>query len=181
MKVRYLALGAVAIGVLLVGSTAPASADITDNGSGCKGRGDWNSGVEVDAATKGGVYTIPRSDSVHWQGSVKSGSEGTYSGSISVDLPWPLGEALIDDWSGEYETTGNEGDHKYDLPSLVPAGVEFELHGEHSDKNGGCSGTVTLKIAGGVFDSLLAILSLVGTGIFLMLFVYLLNLFMKVA
>jgi hypothetical protein len=162
MKFRYLPLGAVAIGFMLVGSASPAHADIPGT-SGCKGFGLWvGDGLQVFATTNGGVYTIPRSDEVAWQGEV-AGPPGEYSGGISVDLPPPFGEVLIDDWGGDSENTSNIGVHEYDFPSMVPAGVEFEVYGEHSDENGGCSATITFEIDGGPFDSPLTPIALGGT------------------
>lgn len=165
MKFRYLSLGVVALGFVIGGSAAQASADIP-GGPGCQGSGRWlEDGLLVVAETEGGVYTIPRSDSVAWEGSV-AGPPGVYSGSVSVDLPPPFGEVVIDDWSGDSETTSNSGVEEYDLPSLVPAGVEFEVFGEHSDENGACSGTITFEIDGGPFDSPVTPISLGGTAIF---------------
>lgn len=168
MKFRYLSLGAVAIGIVLVGSASPANADIPGS-SGCQGTGGWlEDGLFVLAETDGGVYTIPRSDTVAWEGSV-AGPPGIYSGSVSVDLPPPFGELLVDDWSGDSDATGNSGAHEYDFPSLVPAGVEFEVYGEHTDENGGCSGTITFEIDGGPFDSPVTPISLGGTALFAVL------------
>ncbi|MEQ1873370.1 MAG: hypothetical protein ABL953_06550 [Ilumatobacteraceae bacterium] len=168
MKFRYLSLGAVAIGMVLVGSASTAHADIPGS-SGCEGTGGWlEDGLFVIAETNGGVYVIPRSDTVAWEGSVAA-PPGLYSGSISVDLPPPFGEVLVDDWGGDSESTGNSGAHEYDFPSLVPAGVEFEVYGQHSDENGGCSGTITFEIDGGPFDSPITPISLGGTAVFAIL------------
>jgi len=165
MKFRYLSLGAVAIGFLIVGSASPANADVPGD-SGCQGSGQWlEDGLLVVAETDGGVYTIPRSDTVAWEGSV-AGPPGVYSGSVSIDLPPPFGEVVVDDWAGDSETTSNSGTNEYDLPDLVPAGVEFEVYGEHSDENGGCSGTITFEIDGGPFDSPITPISLGGTAVF---------------
>lgn len=168
MKFRYLSLGAVAIGIVLVGSASPAHAEIP-GGPGCSGSGQWlEDGLFVQAETEGGVYTIPRSDTVAWEGSV-SGPPGLYSGSVSVDLPPPFGEVLVDDWGGDSDNTSNSGAHEYDFPSLVPAGVEFEVYGEHNDENGSCSGTITFEIDGGPFDSPITPISLGGTALFAVL------------
>lgn len=162
MRFRYLSLGAVAIGVVLVGSVSPAHADIPGS-SGCSGSGGWlESGVFVQAETSGGVYVIPRSDTVFWEGSVAA-PPGVYSGSVKIDMPPGFPDILVDDWGGDSETTGNDGAHEYDIPSIVPAGVEFDVIGEHSDENGGCSGTIAFEIDGGAFDSPLTLASLGAT------------------
>ncbi len=162
MKFRYLSLGAVAFGFVIGGAASPVSADIPGS-SGCEGSGGWlEDGLVVQATTTGGVYTIPYSDTVFWQGSVAA-PPGVYSGSVSVDLPPPFGEVLIDDWSGDSEVTGNDGEHEYDLPSLVPAGVEFEVFGQHEDQNGTCSATITFELDGEPLDSSITFVAIGGT------------------
>ena len=70
MKFRYLSLGAVAFGIMFVGSASLANADVP-GGSGCDGSAVWQEdGLTVVAETDGGPYTIPRSDTVDWEGSV---------------------------------------------------------------------------------------------------------------
>lgn len=168
MKLRYLSLGAVALGFVVGGSAAQANADVPGS-SGCEGSATWlEDGLTVIAETEGGPYTIPRSDTVAWEGSV-DGSTGSYTGSVSVDLPPPFGEVLIEDWSGDYNETSNSGTEEYDLPSLVPAGVEFDVYAEHIDDKGGCSTTVAFEIDGGPFDSPIAPISLGGTAVFAIL------------
>lgn len=165
MRSRYLALGAVAIGFVLVGSASPAHADIPGS-SGCEGSGLWlEDGLFVQAETAGGVYEIPRSDTVEWEGSV-AGPPGVYSGSVAIDMPPGFPDITVDDWGGDSESTGNFGAHEYDLPSVIPAGVEFDVVGVHVDENGGCSGTITFKIAGGAFDSPVTLISLGATALF---------------
>lgn len=162
MRFRYLSLGAVAIGVVLVSSAAPAHADIVGS---CEASGSWDiAGIDVDAKTESGPITIPRSDEVHWEGRVAA-AEGEYNGSIGVDLPPPFGQVEIDNWSGEYGDNSNEGVEEYDFPSLVPAGVEFEVSGEHHDDQGDCTGTVIFEIDGGPFDSPVTPIALGGTAI----------------
>ena len=108
---------------------------------------------------------MPIKDDVHWQGEITGVSgDRDYAGFIEVDLPWPLGAATIDTWSGTTDATSNEGDKSYDLPSAVPRGVEFEVSGQHSeDGTVVCSGTVKVKVEGGAFDSPLAPIGIGGT------------------
>ncbi|MCE9623199.1 MAG: hypothetical protein K8R99_12720 [Actinomycetia bacterium] len=168
MKLRYLSLGAVALGFVIGGSASHANADVP-GGSGCEGSAVWlEDGLTIVAETDGGPYTIPRSDTVRWEGSVTD-APGVYSGSVTVELPPPFGEVEIDSWSGDSESTSNSGEHEYDFPSLVPAGVEFSVNGEHIDENGGCSGTIAFEIDGGPFDSPIAPISLGGTALFAIL------------
>lgn len=153
-----------AFGLMLVGSSPTVGAGI-DGSNGCQATGSWReSGLVIDAATATGVIEIPRKDTVDWQGSVAA-PPGEYSGSVWVELPPPFGKVEVDTWSGDSATMANAGSHEYDLPSLVPAGVEFTVAGEHSDENGTCSGSVTVAVEGGAFDSPLAAVSLVGTAV----------------
>ena len=150
-------------GLVLLVSTGKAAAHLeTDNG--CQGSGIFrDGGFAVDAEDIGDqLVEIPRSDTVDWQGSVTA-PPGVYSGTIAVDLPPPFGEIQIDSWDGDSQATNNAGARDYDLPSLVPAGVEFRVVGAHTDENGSCSGYVNLEIKGGPFDSPLIYITLAGT------------------
>jgi hypothetical protein len=158
---RWIVVG-VGGGLFVLGSATLVDAEIS-GGNGCQATGTWQAaGITVDAATVDGVVTIPRSDTVDWQGSVAA-PPGAYSGSVWVELPPPLGEVEIDAWSGDSQTTSNSGSHEYDLPSVVPGGVEIVVAGEHGDDNGTCTGSVAVQIEGGPFGSPLTAVSLLGT------------------
>jgi hypothetical protein len=161
---RWIGAGVLLGAVCVIGSARLASAGI-EKGT-CTGSGSFQQGgLTIDATTAGDqLFTVPRSDSVAWTGSV-AGPPGTYSGSISVDLPPPFGTVTIDSWKGDSQTTSNSGIEKYDLPKLVPAGVEFRVVGNHTDANGVCSGYVRLQIDGGPFDSPITPISLAMTAI----------------
>jgi hypothetical protein len=163
--------GLLLTGAAVVGGGSNAAAQLDDNGPGCAASATFETGTKsggsftIDPAVAGNpVYEIPRKDTVSWVGSVEL-PPGTYSGLVSVDLPPPIGRVTIDSWSGDSQTTGNEGAHSYDLPSLVPAGVTFRVRGAHTDDNGTCSGFVDLKIEGGPFDSPVAPIGLAGTAV----------------
>lgn len=160
--IRWSVFGA-CFGLLVAGGAPTASAQL-DGTNGCQASGSFlDGGFTVDAAAIGDeLVTVPRSDTVSWQGSVAA-PPGEYSGSISVELPPPFGSIEIDSWRGNSATTSNSGVDEYDLPSLVPAGVEFKVVGTHADANGTCSGYVRLQVEGGAFDSPLTAISLVGT------------------
>ncbi len=147
---RVITAGVLLGGVVLVGSS-PAQAELD---GGCSASGEWqDSGVFVDAQAIGDeVVTIPRKDSVAWEGSV-TGPPGEHHGSIWLELPPPFGSVEIDSWGGDGVTTSNSGVDEYDLPKFVPAGVEFRVAGEHVDDNGTCTGYVNVKIEGGLTDS----------------------------
>lgn len=161
-RARWQILGAV-VGIVLAGSAGKAAAHL-ESDNGCQASGTFREGgLDVDAASVGDkVVVILPKDTVDWQGSVEA-PPGVYSGSISVELPPPFGKVEIDSWKGDSQTTSNTGAREYDLPSLVPSGVEFKVVGSHADENGSCTGYVNLEVKGGPFDSPLALVSLVGT------------------
>lgn len=164
MRFVQWSLAGVMFGVILVGSAPGAVADVSGS-NGCQATATWRTaGITVDAATATGVVTIPRKDTVDWQGSVAA-PPGAYHGSVWVELPPPFGKVEIDSWKGDSQTTSNSGTHEYSLPKLVPAGVEFTVAGEHADQQGTCSGSVTVEVDGGAFDSPLAPISLAGTAV----------------
>lgn len=154
---------AAVVGVVLVASAGKAAAQL-ESTNGCSGSGTFREGgFSVDAEQVGDdVVTIPRSDTVDWQGSVDA-APGDYAGNIAIDLPPPFSEVQIDDWSGTSENTQNAGAKHYDLGTFVPAGVEFRVVGSHTDQNGDCDGYVNLEIKGGPFDSPVAPISLAAT------------------
>ncbi len=148
-------------GTVVAGSGGRAAAHLE---GACQASGTWQAaGISVDATTIGDeVVTIPRRDTVDWQGSV-SGPPGVHSGAIWLELPPPFGTVEIDSWGGSGVTTSNVGSEEYDLPKLVPAGVTFTVAGEHHDANGTCTGYVNLKIDGSPLSSPLTWVSLAGT------------------
>lgn len=163
-RFRWSILGA-ALGVVLAPSAGTMAAHVVSS-NGCHGSGTFRDGtLTVDVGSVGDdVILIPRRDTVSWQGSVPS-PPGIYSGSISVDLPPPFGEVEIDSWSGDSQTMATSGTREYDLPSVVPSGVELKMVVSHSDQNGSCSGYVRFEVAGGPYDSLLPPMSFLGTAI----------------
>lgn len=127
--------------------------------SGTKDTGPFS--VDVDRPL-GDVVVVPRSDTVEWSGSTPATS-GEYSGSVTVDLPFPLGSYEIRQWSGTVQTSTNSGTETYDLPSVIPGGVEFRVSATHRDEVGTCKGSLTVRIEGGAFGSAATPIALVTT------------------
>ena len=132
----------------------PAQAEL--NGP-CQATGAFAQGTDgagpftVDVAAVGTqTVTVPRQDSVSWTGSVPA-APGAYSGQVAVELPPPFGDVTIDSWEGTTDATSNQGVEDYDLPALVPSGVEFRVVGEHTDAAQSCDGFVNVVIDGGPF------------------------------
>ena len=151
MRASRWVFAATLFGSLFVVSSSPAAAQLDGE---CSASGQWqDADLFVDAEAVGDeVVTIPRKDTVSWEGSV-AGPPGVHSGSIWIDLPPPFGSVEIDSWGGDGVTTSNSGDEEYDLPKFVPAGVTFKVAGTHTDDNGTCTGYVNIKIKGGITDS----------------------------
>jgi hypothetical protein len=167
------AASAVGLIVALSAPASPATADVVDPAGACIGTAVWKSnGLTVNSAAlkPGSVTTIPRADDVNWTGTVVGVPAGTtrpIAGSVGLELPWPLGPVTIGSWDTKTGTVLKAGTKSYSIPSLVPAGVEFDFVGHH-DESGKrhCSGTAALKIAGGAFDSPLIWVALAGLLLF---------------
>ncbi|MGH9118353.1 MAG: hypothetical protein ACRD0A_10920 [Acidimicrobiales bacterium] len=173
---RALALALALGGSAVVASAGPAAAEVDGP---CAGAASFRTGTEaagsftVDpaAVAPGDVIEVPIADSVAWEGSLPDlAPQGApadaaslaalmvdprpVSGAIAVDLPWPLGGALLGEWDGESDALAGLGEDRYELPAVVPRGVDFLVSGEHVE--GGrvyCSGSVLVRVEGGVFDT----------------------------
>jgi hypothetical protein len=170
--VRALAAGAVGVAGALAFST-PAAADMVNPAGACVGTAAWKTAAFDEVSTDlvpDDVIEVPRADSVSWTGKVvgpAAATERQVSGRIAIALPFPFGSFAIDDWSGPSTDLERAGTYDYDLPSLVPAGVELDLLAHH-DEGGSrhCNAAVGLMIEGGPFDSPLIWAALAGLLIF---------------
>jgi hypothetical protein len=167
--IRSLGVGvllAIPFGLLATPTANAANTAVTGNCSatasfvtGTNARGPFT----VDTATIGNeTIKVRRSDTVEWKGGVPA-PPGKYSGYVKIDLPPLVPDVTVETWKGDGQTTENSGTETYDLPSIVPAGVTFQVIGRHADTNGVCSGVVDVEIEGGPFDSPLTAVSLAGT------------------
>lgn len=119
----------------------------------------------INPATKTGVYTVPIAGAANYSGSiaVTPPEEGRpISGWVSVALP--LGSSLsLKTWQDEDATnTSDAGVITWDLPDAMPRGVEMTVSGAHSDL-ANCSGSLSVKLDGGITDSAAGMASLVLT------------------
>jgi hypothetical protein len=153
------AIGPLAAAIAALAWASPAGAQVIDGP--CFGEGHWvDSGQDEDTEehSQKDVIEVPRADTVQWFGSENDaplGSEGPereIEGEVQLDLP--IGTVTIDSWGpNDSIRYANEGEHEYDLPSVL-VGVEMPLHGEHRE-NGEvvCSGEVTVVVAGSATDN----------------------------
>lgn len=158
-------MAAVSVGVLVLGGR-PAGAVVTGP---CQGQARFETGTKAGGpftATADSTKTIviPVRDRVDWQGSV-SGVSGqrAINGFVEVALPWPWGSVTVEKWGNDGRLASaveNRGIENYELPNLVPRGVELLVKGEHHDQGVSCSGSVTVMVEGSRFASPLTIASL---------------------
>ena len=152
--------GGVAVTAAFLLMAAPARADVITPPGECVASGVWqNAGLDensVDHETTD-VIEVPASDTVAWEGNQKgyalgdTGPRRAIGGEVKLDLP--IGDATIDSWSGDSVRYANEGEHSYDLPSVL-IGIEMRLHGEHRENNVVvCSGEVGVMIIGSVWSN----------------------------
>lgn len=107
----------------------------------------------VDPAVSGGVYTVPKSGSATYTGSVPvQGQDRTTSGKVQVELPLGLPAISIKSWGGD-NTDGNSdsGTVTWDIPSWLPGNVELTVSGFHQDEGVRCEGRIKVKLDGGGF------------------------------
>ena len=168
MKKRWW-LVPVSIPCALLMSPKFASAEI-ESGE-CTGSAQFVNGTKSDGSftldadqPRDEVVVVPRSDTVQWAASTPA-TGGDYSGSITIDLPFPLGSYEVESWSGTVEANSNSGTDSYDLPAAIPSGVEFEVSATHTDSAGTCAGSLTVRIEGGSFGSPVTSIALVVTAV----------------
>ena len=159
---RVFMVGAIAAGGLLL-FAVPASASLSGP---CDGQGTFRSDGQVVNASTANKVTVAEQDTVDYEGRINTSDTGrSHNGAIELDLPFPLPNVAVADWSTN-STDANEdiGTYEYELPWYVPRGVEIPLEGFHNDTAGNCKGSVTIEIAGGPLDSPAAIAAaLLGT------------------
>jgi hypothetical protein len=152
--IRRVLLGFAAValaGGFLFLDSAPAAATVNPADK-CIGTGDFEKSGHHYTAADSGVDVVPRVDDVHWAGEIViPATESAYSGHIEVELPPPFGKVTIDTWQGSSDSTKNSGVKHYDVPGFVPANVEFEVSGAHSQGGITCTGSVKVKIDGSSF------------------------------
>jgi len=170
-RTRTLLASVLLAGVGLFAVGHPVGADVTEPPGRCTGSAALANGVDgpmtLDSAslTPDDVTVVPLSDTVTWKGqltAVGDGGEREVSGFVKVDLPFPFPDVTVKEWSTVTKRTGRSDTTDYSLPSITPRNVELRVYGEHRE-NGAvfCTGSTKIKIAGGMFGSPLAIVSVV--------------------
>lgn len=158
MTVKRVLAGAGAVVLASLMAAGPAAADVVDPDGACVGSGSWAEGGLSETSTDhvpDDVIKIPRKDVVSWSGAIGDAQLGdevprrAIAGKVQIQLPPPIGWVTIDDWGGSSVRAANEGEHDYDLPSVL-SGVKMKLRGEHSDAGSlTCAGSVFVEIDGG--------------------------------
>ena len=150
-RAGLLALGCAGILVLFA---APAAADLEGP---CTAVGEFaESNVTVDAKTAKGTIEVEHKDEISYVGTVEGATPPREaSGEIKVDMPFPLPDFKPGEWSDEDAAETEKTDtYSYDLPAIAPRGFDVEVSGFHKDGDlPKCSGSVTLRVKGGFFNS----------------------------
>ena len=159
-----LALGAFGVVSAQGGSASDGSVSPSLTG-GCAAQGNISGYGTVDPAASGGVYTVPKSGSASYTGSVPvEGEDRATNGKVEVALPLGLPAINIKSWSDDdADTSSDSGTVSWDIPDIVPGNVEMEVSGFHQDEGVRCEGRVIVKLDGGGIGSLLGIVSILGT------------------
>lgn len=148
------------VALLVFVPTSVAHADVVNPAGACVGSGTWQQAGISETSTSHSsddVIEVPQADTVKWSGNqagYQLGAEGPerpISGEVQLDLP--VGTVTIDDWGNNSVRYANEGEHKYDLPSVL-VGIKMRLHGEHRE-NGKvtCSGAVYVQVKGSAMEN----------------------------
>lgn len=166
--VKRVLFGIVALGfggALVFVPAVPASSTPKVVTGPCSGQGTFKDAGFTKTAAETAVVEIPRKDEVAWQGAIAvPPTNSAYSGMIELETPAGLPAISIDSWSGTTDSVSNSGIKKYDIPSWVPANVEFKVTGSHTQGGVSCAGFVKLKIKGSSVGPF-SIGSLIGTAL----------------
>jgi len=122
-------------------------------------------GTTIDPAASGGVYSAPLSGSASYNGAidVDPGEGRAVSGRVWVVTPPGIPSFTLKSWEDDdAENVGDAGTVSWDLPDVLPRGIKVTVEGVHNDQQN-CTGSITVKIDGGLLDSATGIGSLIRT------------------
>jgi len=167
--------GVVVAGALATGSVLwaapPAGANAVTTGD-CVGSGVWEGSGQDETSTEhdpGDVITIPREDTVEWEGAISPDATGEVpereiEGAVEIQVSGQW--IVVDDWGPNQSVrAGNFGTHHYDLPKILQ-GIEIPLRGKHfEDGELVCEGSVKVKVDGSATSNPLFV---VGLALFVM-------------
>ena len=147
---RLVVAVAVIVVTLLASGGAPAGAVVTGP---CDATGAIDATTYVPRRIRGDeVVTIPKSATVHWEGSIVGGgraqtrSNVAYGGDIEVTVAGF--DVTVDRWRGTNGKPTGEGERGYDAGAL-PGGVVYRLHGSHRQGRVSCAGELLVELEGG--------------------------------
>lgn len=133
--------------LLTMASVSHAAADLKGT-NGCEAKGSI-AGLDVSVADTNKVL-LPLKGEVVWSAAVAQ-APGAYQGDVNLELPPPLGSLGIASFSGVGANASTSGTYRYDMPSVVPTGVELPLNGRQTDEHGSCEGSVIVEFQGDNF------------------------------
>jgi hypothetical protein len=162
---------------LLLPLTTPTPAEAVLTGV-CNGQADISgddgtSFGKITPKTNSGVYTVPIKGAAAYTGQLDGVSEPdegrAHNGFITVALPslvraLGISDPTIKTWNEEDSTSvADAGSITWDLPGVIPRGVEMTVSGSHNDPLGSCTGSISVKLDGGLLDSAAGVATAVGT------------------
>lgn len=166
-----LTLTVVGLGLTLPATAAAQANDPPNATGGCTANAVIDDGTVIDPYVSSGVYEVPISGSATYEGSVPEvETPRPINGKVEILTPPGIPNISIDDkwtWDDPEATRlDDSGEVSWDLPSVLPRGVQITVEGFHAE-NGTvvCEGSVTIEFEGGPFDSPLTPISLVGTAL----------------
>ena len=114
----------------------------------------------IDPSASGGVYTVPHSGSADYIASIAvSGEDRSIDGAVTVSTPPGIPSIdLRDPWQDDAADENSDTDTvEWDIPSWVPGGITLTVSGFHNDEGVSCTGSIKVKLDGGLFDSPLGV------------------------
>jgi len=132
---------------------------------GCTAEGTITGYGTIDPAVSGGVYTVPKSGSAAYTGSVPvEGEDRSTNGRVEIALPLGLPGITLRSWeTDDTDASSHSGTVTWDIPDIVPGNIQMKVDGFHQDEGVRCEGRVVVELDGNGLLSTVGILSLLGT------------------
>jgi len=145
-------------GIVVIGSSLAASADVVAPPGACTASGHWvHTGLTENSTdhVPADVIVIPQKDTVDWIGHELGkpigffGTPRPIDGAVQVIIPFGVGGVSIWHWGGEKSPRySNEGQESYNVPSIL-IGIKMKLSGYELDSGKLiCSGSVYVEVGG---------------------------------